>query len=135
MFKRVPKNIKKDWKKYEPQASKEEAKPEQPEDEDSGQGFFFAADMEEPQELEEIMSLEERFQRAQEIERRTFGIPFSEYHSEHGERFWSLLKETEAELMAPAVSIDQNYRVDADYLKELQIEMKQAVRKEKEVPQ
>ena len=121
--------------KDEPQALKEEARPEPSEDEDSGQGFFFAADTEEPQELEEMRSLEERFQRAQEIEKRTFGIPFSEYNSEPGERFWRSLNETEAELMTPAVSIDQNYRVDADYLKELQIEMKQAIRKETEAPQ
>ena len=96
-------------------------RPEAPKASEETKGFFYAPDENEPQDIEEIRDMEERWQRLKEAELRTFGEPAFQYFFDEAE-----VLPGEGSLMAEAKPIAEPPSIDPDeteaLLKQIQTE-------------
>ena len=84
-------------------------RPEAPRASEETKGFFYAPDENEPQGIEEMRDMEERWQRLKEAELRTFGEPAFQYFFDEAE-----VLPGEGSLMAEAKPIAEPPSIDPD---------------------
>ena len=90
------------------------------EPQDDGKGFFYAADDEEPEVIDDTEEIERRLQAQRELERRTFGKPAFEYSN-------GLRLPVIQDLMAEARALDTDHRVDECIITQMQSSMEDAL--------
>jgi hypothetical protein len=74
-------------------------KRERPKETEETKGFFYGPDDNEPQSIEELREIEERFQQARKAERRTFGEPAFQFFTAE-----AAVLDSEGSLMTEAIS-------------------------------
>lgn len=91
-------------------------------------GIFYAADEGEPQEIADIEAMEELLRHVAENEKRSFGTPAFEHSS--GIRLLEIGDENASELMAEAIALDTDHRVNDSVVDALRESMSQQRKKE-----
>ena len=91
-------------------------------------GIFYAAEDDEPQKIEDLAALEERLRQIKEIERKTFGVPAFEHEGDV--RLPAIDDDGEWDIMADAVSVDTDHRVDEEIVDGLQLTMMEQMERE-----
>lgn len=91
-------------------------------------GIFYAAEDDEPQKIEDLAALEERLRQVKEIEKKTFGVPAFEHEGDI--RLPSIDDDGEWDILAEAVSVDTDHRVDEEIVDGLQLAMMEQMEQE-----
>ena len=91
-------------------------------------GIFDAAEDDEPQKIEDLAALEERLRQIKEIERKTFGVPAFEHEGDI--RLPAIDDGGEWDILAEAVSVDTDHRVDEEIVDGLQLTMMEQMESE-----
>ena len=89
--------------------------------EEDTKGIFYAAEDDEPQEIEDVEAMEQRLKEIAEIEARTFGTAYFEYDGDA--RLPAIDEEGEWEVMAEARVLDEDHRVDEKEVENLQYKL------------
>ena len=96
-------------------------RPAPQEPEASVTGIFYAAEDDEPQKIEDLAALEERLRQVKENERKTFGVPAFEHEGDA--HLPAIDDDGEWDILAEAVSVDTDHRVDEEIVAGLQLTM------------
>ncbi len=90
---------------------------------EEAKSYFYPPDDDEPQEIQEIQQMEERFQEAVEVNRKTFGTPAFQHTAELRSLEEGGDKDGDWDMLMQARPLDVNHRIDKGRVEQLLTEI------------